>query len=342
MSNVPQAVDVFSGCGGMTIGLKRAGFDVVAGVEINEHARLAYSLNHPEVFLFGQDVRALSVETVLAALNITVGELDLMAGCPPCQGFSRMRTKNKTQPVDDSRNDLIFEFIRLVKGLLPKTVMLENVPGLVNDVRFNQALAQLDVAGYSCKYVVVNAADFGVPQRRKRMILVGSRLGELEIAKGRSHHRTVRQAIGKLAAPAQSRSKLHRLLATRSEDVASRIKLIPKDGGSRSAWGEEGQLDCHKKLRGFHDVYGRMAWDKVSPTITRFCCNPSKGRFLHPEQDREISPFEAAILQTFPRSYKFPIETGREAICSMIGEALPPLLVQKQAIPIRQHIATFE
>lgn len=334
----PTAIDVFSGCGGLTTGLRAAGFQVLAGVEIRPNARLAYGLNHPEAKLF-EDVRVLSVDTVMAAVSLRKGELDLLAGCPPCQGFSRMRTKNHAQPADDARNDLIFDFIRLVEGLLPKAIMLENVPGLKEDWRFREAIKRLEKAGYQWACEVVNAADYGVPQRRKRMILMASRLGPIAIPEGSSHHKTVRDAIGDLPTPRKSNKPLHKLLAEHGDEVSKRITQTPKDGGSRSAWGEENQLDCHKRLNhGFHDVYGRMAWDDVAPTITRSCVNPSKGRFLHPTQNREISLYEAALLQSFPRSYKFPIEQGREAIASMIGEALPPLLAEKQARHVLKHI----
>lgn len=341
MKYVPTSIDVFSGCGGMTTGLKQAGFRVLAGVEINEQANITYRLNHPAVRLFDGDIRNLKGSDMLNKIGIGIGELDLLAGCPPCQGFSRMRTRNRNGHVYDVRNDLILEFLRLVREMLPKSILLENVPGLASDSRFALTVSELEKLGYTSDYAVVNAADYGVPQRRHRLILVGSRLGPVAVTHGKSVHRTVRQAIGNLSVPGKSRNPLHRLLATRSDSVMDRIKRIPKNGGSRSALGDEQQLECHKRLGGFYDVYGRMSWDAVAPTITRSCSNPSKGRFLHPDQDREISPFEAAILQSFPRAYRFPLQAGREAICSMIGEALPPLLVKKQARVLLEHIESF-
>jgi DNA (cytosine-5)-methyltransferase 1 len=335
---IPTAIDVFSGCGGLTAGLRFAGFRVLAGIELDEAACLAYQLNHPEVSLFSQDIRTLSAGFILKALRIKKGDLVLLAGCPPCQGFSRMRTKNRSKPVRDERNDLIFEFARLVEGLLPQTVMLENVPGLKGDWRLKRVTKQLEALGYQWDCKVVDAADYGVPQRRKRMILMASRLGAITIPEGKSRRKTVREAIGEIPPPKNSRVTLHKLLAEHNDKVTERIKRIPKNGGSRSAWGRENQLDCHKRLGGFRDVYGRMAWDKVAPTITRFCGNPSKGRFIHPEQNREISLYEAALLQSFPRSYKFPLSVGRGPIASMIGEALPPRLTEKQARYLLKHI----
>lgn len=332
------AIDAFSGCGGLTTGLRAAGFKVLAGIEIDEDAISAYQLNHPRVRVFSQDIRTLSARSLLRTLGIKKGELSLLAGCPPCQGFSRMRTKNKTRPAWDRRNNLIFEFARLVEGLLPQTVMLENVPGLKDNWRLKKVTKQLEALGYQWECKVVDAADYGVPQRRKRMILMASLLGPLSIPEGTGRAKTVRDAIGKIPLPKKSHKPLHKLLAKHNQKVTKRIKSVPKNGGSRSAWGEKNQLKCHKRLKGFRDVYGRMAWDKVSPTITRFCANPSKGRFIHPRQNREISLYEAALLQSFPRSYKFPLEVGRGGIASMIGEALPPDLAKKQARYLLKHI----
>ena len=332
------AIDIFSGCGGLTTGLRAAGFNVLGAVDINRPACLAYKLNHPEVRVFVLDIRKLTTTFFTQTLEIEKGELGLLAGCPPCQGFSRMRTKNRTEPVEDKRNDLIFDFIRLVGGLQPKVVMLENVPGLKEDWRFEKATRRLEKWGYQWACEVINAADYGVPQRRKRMILMASRLGPISIPLEKAVHKTVRDAIGDIPSPKRSNKPLHKLLAVHSDKVMQRIRLVPKNGGSRSAWGEENQLDCHKRLEGFRDVYGRISWDDVAPTITRFCVNPSKGRFLHPTQNREISLYEAAIFQSFPRSYEFPLELGREKIASMIGEALPPLLAEKQACYLLKHI----
>lgn len=331
------AIDIFSGCGGLSTGLRAAGFSVAAGIEIDKRARSVYALNHPDTILF-EDVRLISSDTLLTNLNLKRGQLSLLAACPPCQGFSRMRTKNRRVPAPDPRNNLVFDVVRLIEGLQPLTAMLENVPGLKNDWRFRETTRRLEAAGYEWNCAIVDAAGYGVPQRRKRMILMASRLGHIEIPIGRSKLRTVRQTIGDLLPPSKSNTPLHRLIGRHNNKVNERISMVPHDGGSRSAWGEEAQLDCHKKMSGFKDVYGRMTWDKVAPTITRYCINPSKGRFLHPTQDREISPFEAALLQSFPRSYKFPVSIGRGPLASMIGEALPPAMAERHARHMMKHI----
>lgn len=331
------AFDIFGGCGGLTTGLESAGFEVVAAVEIDDNARNVYQLNHPGVTLF-EDVRLLTPDTILTTLGMEPGELSLMAACPPCQGFSRMRTKNRAKPAPDERNDLVLDVAQLIDGVLPITVMIENVPALRNDPRFDETVGILESAGYWWSCEIVDAADYGVPQRRKRMILMASRLGPLEIPEGRCKKRTVRETIGSLTPPDNSHKPLHRLVGKHNEEVKDRIARVPHDGGSRAAWGDDNQLDCHKRISGFKDVYGRMKWDAVAPTITRYCVNPSKGRFLHPTQDREITLFEASLLQSFPRSYKFPVSLGRGPIASMIGEALPPRMAQHHATYLREHL----
>lgn len=332
------AIDVFSGCGGLTRGLVDAGFDVLAGIEICPIARSAYSLNYPQIHLF-EDVRSVSASEIIKKFSLAKGDLSLLAGCPPCQGFSRLRTLNNESPVSDPRNKLIFDFVRLAEQLLPKTIMLENVPGLLTNWRLAEAKRRLRAAGYNCLAGVLNAATFGVPQRRKRMILLASRVGPVILPTGNARLKTVRDAIGDIPPPQKSRKWLHKLCATHSIEVSRRIESVPHNGGSRAAWGADNQLKCHRKKEiGFRDIYGRMSWDKVSPTITRYCTNPSKGRFLHPVQNRALSVYEAALLQSFPRSYRFPRNASGPQIASLIGEALPPAFAKAQAAHLVNHL----
>lgn len=333
------AFDIFSGAGGLSRGLADAGFHVLGGVELLPHARETYLLNHPGSILF-EDVRKITADELLKKLNLKPGELDLLAGCPPCQGFSTMRTKNRAEPAEDERNELIFDFIKVAEILLPKAIMVENVPGLIKDWRLAKAKRSFEKLGYHCKAAVLDAQHFGVPQRRKRMILMASRLGEIDLPKSdtaKEEPKTVRSAIAELPHPENTETYLQQYRKKHTPVVKERIAKIPIDGGSRSALGED-QLECHKKLDGFKDVYGRMSWDKVAPTITKYCNNPSKGRFLHPEQNRAITLLEAALLQTFPRDYKFPKNLPDAKIAAMIGEALPPLFAKKQALHIKRHL----
>ena len=336
------AIDLFCGAGGLTVGLKKAGFDVLAGVEFNQIAAETYKLNNRKAKIYLRDICSLSPNEVMRDLKLQRGELDLLAGCPPCQGFSSHRTRNKPISLTDKRNDLVFEFIRYVEAFLPKTVMLENVPALAKDWRINEIEAKLKSLGY---YIdasfaqVKDAANFGVPQRRKRLLVKASRFGNIAEAKPSKRRCTVWDAISHLPTPGSNGDPLHDLPAQRSEKVQKLISLVPKNGGSRTALPEIYWLDCHRKRPGsYRDVYGRMAWKDVAPTITSGCTNPSKGRFLHPQEDRPITLREAAILQTFPARYKFSMSRGKEAVALMIGNALPPKFIWKQAVQYVAHL----
>ena len=329
------AIDLFSGCGGLSLGLKGAGFTVIAAVEIDRKAQETYRLNHPSVRLYPDDIRKLEPAQMLKEMGLKVGELDLLAGCPPCQGFSRLRTKNKVASVNDERNDLVEDFFRFIEVMRPKMVMLENVPALGKDPRFTGVQSQLHALGYQTVVNVLDAADYSVPQRRKRLILLASRVHTPVVAVKARKRLTVRQALKGMVEPGRGRDELHGLGEKRSQKVRDLIALIPKDGGSRSDLPPSFQLDCHKRSDGFKDVYGRLAWDDVAPTITSGCHNPSKGRFIHPVQDRTISLREAAVLQGFPRSYKFDVTHGKESIALMIGNALPPPFITAHANALR-------
>jgi len=335
------AVDLFCGCGGLTVGLKKAGFRVLGAVDIDPSSLETYRANHPEVVTWEADICELRVSTVRRALGLRAGELDLLAGCPPCQGFSTMRTLNGARRVDDPRNDLLLEFQRFTKELRPKAVMMENVPGLAKDRRFDEFCTFMEKLGYKAGHRIVNAADYGVPQRRRRLIYLAGLGQALPFARTARKRKTVRDAIGRLPKAGTSGDPVHDIPERRSPRVLELIKRIPKDGGSRTDLPEEDQLECHRKCNGFKDVYGRMAWDHPAPTITSGCFNPSKGRFLHPDEDRAVTMREAALLQGFPRWYKFP--TGnKSAIAWMIGNALPPPFVAAHARPIRKILQTEE
>lgn len=336
----PTAVDLFSGCGGLTLGLVRAGFDVRAAVEIELKARETYGLNHPSVKLYGEDIRGLDPDTVLTEAGLKPGELDLLAGCPPCQGFSRLRTRNQATAVEDDRNDLVADFMRFVRAMEPKCIMLENVPALAKDERFFRLTEELAALKYKLVVHVLDASQYAVPQRRKRLIMLASRVHDPVIADAAPNRVTVRDVLAGMEPPSKSKDKLHAMPERRSAAVRDLIRRIPKDGGSRKDLGDGGQLECHKRLSGFHDVYGRMRWDDVAPTITSGCHNPSKGRFLHPSRNRTITLREAAILQGFPENYKFNASHGKEAIALMIGNALPPPFIAAHARALYRGLRT--
>jgi DNA (cytosine-5)-methyltransferase 1 len=337
-SRKPTAIDLFSGCGGLTQGLRDAGFEVIGAVEIDPLAAETYALNHKNVLLYNKDIRLVTTGDLLQACGLRSGELDLLAGCPPCQGFSRLRNNNKRCRLDDPRNRLIDDVGRFVRELLPKVVMLENVPALAQYTRYRDFKRQLRGLGYKISDQVLNVADFGIPQRRQRLVVLASRIGRIDHPSPAETHRTVRDAIGNLRAVGESNDPLHDLVEYRTARVKALIQAIPKNGGSRTALSSDFSLECHKNSNGFYDVYGRMSWDDVAPTITSGCINPSKGRFLHPEANRAITLREAALLQTFPTEYVFPLTRGKYAVAEMIGNALPPEFSRVQATAIRQHL----
>ena len=334
-----SAVDLFCGCGGLTQGLRDAGFTVVGAVDNDDYALEAYRANHRRVRVWSADIRRVSADRMRKDLKLRKGQLALLAGCPPCQGFSTVRTLNGSRRVEDERNDLLFDFLRFVRAFRPRALMLENVPGLVSDQRFKRFVAKLHSLKYGVEYRIVNAADHGVPQRRKRLILLAhAHNGKVEFPTGTTEMVTVRQAIGYLPPAGKSGDPLHDVTEKRSEKVSKLIALVPKNGGSRSDLPRRMRLKCHRKLRGFYDIYGRMAWNDVAPTITSGCHNPSKGRFLHPVRNRAITLREAAVLQGFPVKYRFPEEIKKERISLMIGNALPPPLITSHANVVRSKL----
>lgn len=335
----PTAIDLFSGCGGLTLGLKQAGFNVVGAVEIDKQAAETFEANHPDVLLKICDIRNLSARGLRHELKLHLGQLDLLAGCPPCQGFSLLRTRNGANRNRDGRNNLVREMLRFTRAFRPKTIMMENVPGLIRHKPFFDLCDALRRLGYEITFDVKDAASYGVPQRRRRLIMLAGRGFEIGFPEGAKTIRTVRDAIAGLPKAGFSNDTLHDFPELRRSDkVAALIRDIPKNGGSRGDLPRSRQLACHTRSDGFKDIYGRMAWDKVAPTITGGCFNPSKGRFLHPEENRAITLREAALLQGFPRSYFFDVKTGKQRIALMIGNALPPEFIRRHALAIMDEL----
>jgi len=332
------AIDLFSGCGGLSQGLKLAGFRVIACCEIRSEAREAYKMNHPDVRCY-EDVRSVDGDGLSADLGLGPGELDLLAACPPCQGFSSMRTRNRAVAADP-RNELIFDVLRIVLHLLPKAILIENVPRLLKDGRIERFKAELKEC-YTFSEGVLDAQNFGVPQRRKRMILIGCRLGRIGLPEPVGKSMCVADVLRDLPNPDSAhRRPLHRIRQNLTPEILKRIARIRKD---RFDLPPEMVLGCHKRYpKGFRDVYGRMSWDDVAPTLTRFSHNPSKGRFLHPKENRGLTIYESMLLQGFPRSYKLPSDLGIGKLSSLIGEAFPPPMAAAQAMHILELLGQLE
>lgn len=330
------AVDLFAGAGGLSEGLRQSGFRVVAAVELDPISAESYRFNHPDTPMLIADVRKVTGPRLRKLANLRVGDLDLLTGCPPCQGFSTLQTRRRNSKVNDHRNSLIFQVLRLARSLRPRVVLIENVPGLASDHRFTEFCSKLQRQGYHTDYRILDATHFGVPQRRKRLVLIAMR--GLEIPGDWSAHReptrTVRDAIDTLPPAGASGDALHDFPERRSAKVMERIRATPRDGGSRSDLPPELNCPCHQRNSGYFDVYGRMAWDEVAPTITSGCHNPSRGRFLHPHEHRAITLREAALLQAFPREYEFDLSRGKEHVARQIGNAFPPRLIRPIAASI--------
>jgi DNA (cytosine-5)-methyltransferase 1 len=320
------AIDLFAGAGGVTSGFKEAGATVLAAVEIDHNAAATFRANHPEVRLLEEDIRAVEPERLRSDLGIAPGDLRVLSACAPCQGFSSLGTRRSNDP----RNDLVLRVLDFVAVFKPHAVSFENVPRLVQDTRFAAFLTGLNELGYGARYDVVDAADFGVPQRRRRLVLVavaGRTDDDVPRVRPGSSVRddqrsrwNVRQAFADLDL-IDSGDPLH---ASRSYpgDVLARIRAIPKNGGSRRDLPPGLRLRCHEHLGGnAASAYGRMKWNDVAPTLTTRCTSPSCGRFVHPEEDRAITPREAAALQSFPSGYEF--KGGRMSIEAQIGNAVP-------------------
>ena len=332
------AIDVFAGGGGLTVGLKRAGFEVAAAVEIEEHAYATYRANHPEVYALKQDVRTVSGRDLQA--GVCRERIDLLAGCPPCQGFTSLTSKYRR---DDARNALVSEMTRLALELRPRAIMMENVPrlkGKKGKHLYDDLWRDLEALGYRLADGILEVADYGVPQRRKRLVLLGGLGFRIELPcpshskrgeDGLAAWRTVRDAIECMREPmtldearetgAVEGSDWH-VVRTLSDRNVARMRSV-RAGETWASIPEKLRPVCHQGgYRGFSNVYGRMEWDRPSPTITGGCTTFSKGRFGHPVHDRTISVREAALLQTFPSGYRFDTPY-MEHVCNIVGNALP-------------------
>lgn len=333
------AIDIFAGGGGLSVGLKKAGFQVVSSVEIEPHAYATYRANHPEVRAYKQDIRTVSGAALKS--STTDGEVDLLAGCPPCQGFTSLTSKYRRE---DNRNELIGEMGRLVTEIRPRAIMMENVPGLVQKGKrlFDTFVSTLTDLGYEVKWDVLQVADFGIPQSRRRLVLLAGRGFGIDLPKA-THSRggagkllpwkTLRDVLSPVqnAEPIEfSRAKemggAHKfnwhVVRSLSYTNMERLKAT-KPGATWRDLPSELRPPCHRERNsGFANVYGRMTWDQVPVTITGGFATLSKGRFGHPEQNRTISVREAALIQTFPEDYVFD-SPYIDYVCDIIGNALP-------------------
>lgn len=329
-----KAVDAFCGAGGLSLGLQKSGFEILFGFD-NDPKCIQTLKSNPDFVT--HSVECANVKDMLGAellkrLNLKSGELDLLAGGPPCQGFSIQRTVGGNQ---DIRNLLVDDYGDLIREIMPKFFLLENVPGLggtrgkVVIERFRLKMAS---SGYFCHERILDARDYGVPQRRRRYIIVGEYTNNcapyfIWPEKINFEMNTVRGAIGHLLniAADGTVSPMHR--ADKLSPLnRSRLEYL-KQGEGRTNLPTSLIAECHKQSAeqiGHRNVYGRMAWDDVAPTITARFDSFTRGQFGHPSLTRSISLLEGALLQTFPENYIF--YGNKVDIARQIGNAVPPKL----------------
>lgn len=335
-------IDLFCGVGGLTHGLIKGGIQVIAGVDIDPQCCFPYEQNNHSRFI-EKDVSQLTGSELVDIFGES--KLRLLAGCAPCQPFSTYSRKSR-QVHNDIKWGLVSDFGRLVKEIQPEFVTMENVPQLLNHQVFTNFLKNLE--GYEIWYRIVDCVHYGVPQTRKRLVLIASRLGKIELLPPNidEHHKiTVRQAIAHLpplvAGCSDPNDRLH-TASSLSELNLRRIRAS-KPGGTWRDWDKSLLAQCHCKQSGqtYPSVYGRMEWDVPSPTITTQCFGYGNGRFGHPEQDRAISLREAAILQTFPDNYCFLSPGERVSFAKLgrlIGNAVPVRIGQIVAQSLLSHL----
>lgn len=324
------AVDLFAGAGGATQGLSLAGFRVLAAVENDPDAAGTFKANHGDVLVLAEDIENVSPEDLLKVLGLARRDLTLLTACPPCQGFSTLGTRRR----DDARNDLVAEVWRFARALLPEAVLVENVPGLANDARWDDLRRRLRGNGYRVRHWIVDAADFGVPQRRRRLIALAVRenaatrlpddLRDVLPASFQRAPAHARDAMAEAGPVEGTKDRWHRP-RTLTPAVLERVRAIPA-GGDYYDLPEDLQLECHKRLRAMGrkastGPYSRMYLEGPAPTMTTRCTTVSCGRFIHPTEDRGISLREAALLQTFPVDYQFV--GSHESVERQIGNAVP-------------------
>lgn len=307
---MPNAVvDLFCGVGGLTHGLQLAGLNVVAGIDNERSCEYAYTANNNARFLL-KDISQVNADDILALYPQDYTRI--LVGCAPCQPFSKYTKRYRKDGVRDEKWRLLYEFARLVETIEPSVVAMENVPELIHEQVFLDFVNTLENHQYHIYKDVIYCPDYGVPQHRRRLVLLASRLSAIQLIPAThnpENYVTVRQAIGGLDAIADGEvdpeDRMHQ--SCRLSEINRRRIRQSIPGGTWRDWDQELQLECHKKNTGrsYPSVYGRMYWDAPSPTITTQFYGLGNGRFGHPEQNRALSFREGATLQSFPPDYQF-------------------------------------
>lgn len=343
-------MDLFCGVGGLTKGLELAGLNVVAGIDINETCRFAYEANNQSRFVEG-DITTLDAESIEEMYG--ENDIKILVGCAPCQPFSKYTQRYRKEGHKDDKWRLLYSFANIIREVHPHIVSMENVPELINEEVFRDFVSALEEEQYHCSWQIVFCPEYGVPQKRKRLVLLASRFGDIQLIPAiydENTYLTVRDAIGNLPeltnGEISQTDPMHRVVRMSEKNLARIRQSIP--GGTWRDWDEELKLECHKKDTGksYGAVYGRMNWDEPSPTITTQFYGYGNGRFGHPEQDRAISYREGAILQSFPPDYQFiPEDESEFSLRDLgihIGNAVPVELGRAIGLSINQHLGAME
>jgi DNA (cytosine-5)-methyltransferase 1 len=334
-----KAIDFFCGAGGVTCGFKLAGINVIGGIDIDPKFKNTYELNNKNSIFVNEDVSNLKPSRLKQFLPVSKNDDHLIfVGCSPCQYFSNLKSDKRKSKAGRLLLEDFKEFVLYYK---PGFVFIENVPGLRTKAGspLHRFKATLKKEGYTFDQKVLNAKYFDVPQKRRRFILVATRILEkIELPKqikSKNKIKTVADAIGDYKIFPQvnhgykDQTDFQHSVARLTDLNLKRVETTPKDGGTRRAWKNDRtlQLECYKDHEGHYDVYGRLFWNKPAPTITTRFIHTSTGRYSHPEQNRAISLREGATLQSFPLNYKFH-SSSQGTIATMIGNAVPPKLAE--------------
>lgn len=334
-------IDLFCGAGGLTHGLIQAGIPVVAGIDVDEACRYPFEANNSARFI-SKDIKSVKPSDLKKLYGDA--EIRILAGCAPCQPFSTYSQRYDT--LASPRWPLLYQFARLIKSVRPDVVTMENVPLVEKHTVFDDFVATLRQLGYEVWQGVVDCTQYGLPQTRRRMVILASKIGPIElIAPTHEKPRTVKDAIGKLPAIGAGSAHEHDAFHTSSKLSDLNLKRIraSRPGGTWRDWPKRLVAECHRKETGrtYPGVYGRMTWDDPAPTITTQFYGFGNGRFGHPEQDRAISLREGAILQGFPEDYAFVPEGDPvhfKVLGRMIGNAVPVVLGEAIGQSIAAHL----
>lgn len=345
-----SAIDLFCGIGGVSYGFQKAGIEVKAGIDFDNKCKYAFEANCKSKFIHADisKVKSNDIEDIFGD-----SEIKVLVGCAPCQPFSTYNYKIDEKK--DTRWQLLNEFSRLIKDTKPDIVSMENVPNLLKFKKapvFSDFVKELEEYDYHVWYNIVYSPDYGIPQKRKRLVLLASRKGPISLIAPThkpEEYVSVKDAIGDMekieSGETSTKDFMHK--APKLSDLnLKRIRQSIPGGSWKRDWDEELKLECHKDSKGsnYTSIYGRMKWNEPSPTMTTFCTGIGNGRFGHPDQDRGISLREAAILQSFPIEYKFTdkkenLKSGQ--VAKQIGNAVPPKLGEVIAKSIIEHLKNY-